>query len=260
MLFNTQFSSYPSLRRSETYPKLIILLGLIKVQDLNVQIEALNKVLGKLDDQIRNNLQELSFVRLPEAKEAVFKSKLRQNNVLITAASISAGGQILRQIAATWRLQKVTYPTILSMAARFSAGGSYAFTRLVQLENLKTECDTLSQVISNKPFSVLFRLEEIFGFLPKVSSPYFVQDPLKYLSPSSVPKVLIVRARLLGIKLKADLSCLIFQDLDASSDLSRAVDNLIDVLIRRLQKTDALLRLIVMRNDLLEPVHFLWYN
>ena len=82
---------------------------------------------------------------------------------------------------------------------------------------------------------------------------------MKYLDNYTIPKVLQIKTSLFGIKLKNQLSCLL-EDLEPSSDLLRAIDFLVNTIKRRLQNTDKILRLIIKRNEMFEPVQYLWYS
>ena len=82
---------------------------------------------------------------------------------------------------------------------------------------------------------------------------------MKYLDNYTIPKVLQIKTSLLGIKLKNELSCLL-EDLEPSSDLLRAIDLLVKIMKKRLQNTDKILRLIIKRNEMSEPVQYLWYS
>ena len=82
---------------------------------------------------------------------------------------------------------------------------------------------------------------------------------MKYLDNYTIPKVLQIKTSLFGIKLKNELSCLI-EDLEPSSDLLRAIDLLVKTMKKRLQNTDKILRLIIKRNEMSEPVQYLWYS
>ena len=59
--------------------------------------------------------------------------------------------------------------------------------------------------------------------------------------------------------MKNELSCLL-EDLEPSSDLLRAIDLLVKTMKKRLQNTDKILRLIIKRNEMSEPVQYLWYS
>ena len=82
---------------------------------------------------------------------------------------------------------------------------------------------------------------------------------MKYLDNYNIPKVLQIKTSLFGIKLKNELSCLL-EDLEPSSDLLRAIDLLVKTMKKRLQNTDKILRLIIKRNEMSEPVQYLWYS
>ena len=71
--------------------------------------------------------------------------------------------------------------------------------------------------------------------------------------------VMNVKASVLGITLKNKLGCLL-EPLDASSDLDRSIDLLVKTMKRRLSVSDQVLRLIVKRNELSEPLQYLWYS
>ena len=73
--------------------------------DLNVQIQALNQVLDKLDYHIDEILEEIIRIRIPEASYAVIRYKKKKNNLWWTGAILSAGGQFLREIHKNWDLQ-----------------------------------------------------------------------------------------------------------------------------------------------------------
>ena len=65
---------------------------------------------------------------------------------------------------------------------------------------------------------------------------------------------------LLAITLKDELSCMIVNNIEASSDLLKSIDNLLDTISRRLELSEKSLRLILKRNAISEPVQFLWYQ
>lgn len=65
---------------------------------------------------------------------------------------------------------------------------------------------------------------------------------------------------LLGITLKDELSCMIVNNIEASSDLLKSIDNLLNTISRRLELSEKSLRLILKRNAISEPVQFLWYQ
>ena len=65
---------------------------------------------------------------------------------------------------------------------------------------------------------------------------------------------------LLGITLKDELSCMIVNNIEASSDLLKSIDNLLNTISRRLELSEKSLRLILRRNAISEPVQFLWYQ
>ena len=104
----------------------LISLGVdLRIRDLNVQIEALNEVLDQLDAQIDVNCQEIIKIRIPEAAYAVQKNRIKSNNMWITGAIVSAGGQFFREVASNWFLEEfkdITYQRILGMGARYFAG------------------------------------------------------------------------------------------------------------------------------------------
>ena len=104
----------------------LISLGVdLRIRDLNVQIEALNEVLDQLDAQIEANSQEIIKIRIPEAAYAVQKNRIKSNNMWITGAIVSAGGQFFREVASNWNLEEfkdITYQRILGMGARYFAG------------------------------------------------------------------------------------------------------------------------------------------
>ena len=232
------------------------------LRDLNVQIEALNAILDPLDNQIRANVQEILRIRIPQAASGVVRDRLKKNNLWYTGAVVSGGGQIFREVHSNWDLQTVTYGKLLQTVGRMLAGASYAFTRLINVEDKNLHCgiDDFYKVIRSDKFAPLFHLNEIFAFLPKVSSPYFVKNPLQYLTPQIIPKILQLDTLRLSIDLKDGLACLLPSKLPASSDLLRSIDHLISVMQRRLEISDKIIRLIVKRNDISEPVQFLWYS
>ena len=82
---------------------------------------------------------------------------------------------------------------------------------------------------------------------------------MKYLDNYNIPKVLQIKTSLFGIKLKNELSCLL-EDLEPSLDLLRAIDLLVKTMKRRIINTDKILRLIIKRNEMSEPVQYLWYS
>ena len=124
---------------------------------------------------------------------------------------------------------------------------------------LLTDCGLHSFYHVQEKYFTLFHLSKVYDFIPRVSSEYFIRNPLKYLDNYTIPKVLQIKTSLLGIKLKNELSCLL-EDLEPSSDLLRAIDLLVKTMKKRLQNTDKILRLIIKRNEMSEPVQYLWYS
>ena len=149
--------------------------------------------------------------------------------------------------------------SFLGTASLQSAGSSYAFTRLIQLRPKDINCGLHSFHQVQQEFYPFFHLSDMYSFLPKVSSQYFIQNPLDHLNYHNIPKVMNVKASVLGITLKNKLGCLL-EPLDASSDLDRSIDLLVKTMKRRLSVSDQVLRLIVKRNELSEPLQYLWYS
>ena len=86
---------------------------------MEVQIQAQNHVLDKLDSQIDDIVEEIEKLRIPEAVNAVLRSRKKRNNLYWTGAILSAGGQFLREIHKNWDLQdnltpNEFYPQLLS--------------------------------------------------------------------------------------------------------------------------------------------------
>ena len=53
------------------------------------------------------------------------KNRIKSNNMWITGAIVSAGGQFFREVASNWNLEEfkdITYQRILGMGARYFAG------------------------------------------------------------------------------------------------------------------------------------------
>lgn len=222
----------------------------MQLRDLNVQIESLLRVLDQLDAQIRVNIQEIVDIRIPQAAKLVYNKRLRNNNVLVTGALASAGGQILKTWASNWNLEKVTYQTLLSNAATLTAGVAFSHTQLLFLEKDK-KCPNFYNLFAHD----LFKPWKMFGFLTKISSPYFVQDPKKFLNEHNLPKVLKLKLKFVILQIKDELSCQI-----ADGILSRAIDYLSSVLLRRLEVSERIIGLIMKRNELSEPLQFMWFR
>ena len=72
--------------------------------------------------------------------------------------------------------------------------------------------------------------------------------------------LLLNQTPLLAITLKDELSCMIVNNIEASSDLLKSIDNLLNTISRRLELSEKSLRLILKRNAISEPVQFLWYQ
>ena len=53
---------------------------------------------------------------------------------------------------------------------------------------------------------------------------------------------------------------MIVNNIEASSDLLKSIDNLLNTISRRLELSEKSLRLILKRNAISEPVQFLWYQ
>ena len=53
---------------------------------------------------------------------------------------------------------------------------------------------------------------------------------------------------------------MIANDIEASSDLLKAIDNLLKTMSKRLDLSDQVIRLIMKRNAISEPVQFVWYQ
>ena len=119
-----------------------------------------------------------------------------------------------------FRFQLLYFNLFTGTASLQSAGASYASTRLLNLESSDLNCGLHNLYKIQEIFYNLFHLSEVYNFVPKVSSKYFVQNPLKYLNNHTIPQVLKIKASMLGIVLKNELSCLM-ESLDASSDLLR---------------------------------------
>ena len=60
--------------------------------------------------------------------------------------------------------------------------------------------------------------------------------------------------------LKSELACLFAMPGAPGDDLLRAIDNLTSAINRRLDATQNLLSLIIERNKISEPIHYLWYK
>ena len=60
--------------------------------------------------------------------------------------------------------------------------------------------------------------------------------------------------------LKSELACLFATPGAPGDDLLRAIDNLTSAINRRLDATQNLLSLIIERNKISEPIHYLWYK
>ena len=148
-----------------------------------MKIEAQNQILDKLDYQIHENVQEILEIRIPEAIDTELKNKIKRNNLWFTGAFAAAGGQFLRIAAQNWFITEITYPQILGMFGRITAGGSYAFTRLINVEDKNLDCglEDFYYVKKSPGFKPLFHLQDIFAFVQKMASPYFAKNPLHYL-------------------------------------------------------------------------------
>ena len=53
---------------------------------------------------------------------------------------------------------------------------------------------------------------------------------------------------------------MIENNIDASSDLLKAIDNLLKTMTKRIDLSDKAIRLISERNAISEPVQFVWYQ
>ena len=150
----------------------------------------------------------------------------------------------------------------MNTIARQFAGASYSFTRLINVEDKHLNCGlhNFYALTRSKQFYTLFHLRSSFSFFDKLTSPYFIKSPFDYLTPYLIPKVLKVKCSLLSVILKDELSCLIRANVPASSDLIRSIDNLTNLMSRRLQISDEFLRKAVNRNELSEPVQYVWYS
>ena len=70
-------------------------------------------------------IKELVKIRIPEAIWAVEKSRVKANNMWITGAIVSAGGQFFREVASNWFIEDfkdITYQRILGMGSRYFGG------------------------------------------------------------------------------------------------------------------------------------------
>jgi hypothetical protein len=230
---------------------------------LSLQIETLNRALDILDGQIKANLQEIIEVRIPEASSSVSKTIEKKNVLLRTGAATISFGRTFREISRHWQTTSLTYPNIMTTVAGQFSAAAYAFSRLIRLEDAKNlGCDlgNLYKVLRSNQFRDLMSLNRIYEFLARTSSPYFVTNPVQYLSVVTIPKVLQMKTLLLNIELKDQLSCLIQTKVDASSDLIRAIDNWTSTITRRLEMTEKIIVLIDKRNRLSEPRNFLWFQ
>lgn len=214
--------------------------------------------MDSLDAQVFANIKEIEEIRIPEATLGVTRDKFKKNNMFYFTALISASGQFFREIAANWDLQSIDYQAILNTASRQFAGAAYAGTRLMLLVDPRINCglETFKAVKKSARFQPLFQLPSYYGFLNKRR---LVKLPFQYLNIEVIPKVLQVKAALLGIELKDKLACLMEPKVEESSDLIRAIDNLVSAMDKRLQVSDNLVRLLTKRAEISEPVHFVWY-
>ena len=168
-----------------------------------------------------------------------------ENIIRGSAAGSITVGRTLREIARLYDVTVFDYPQLLSIVSNVFYTAAYAAPQISSIKPKELDCGTkqFHGVVNRYP--ELWDLSETYEFLP-----YFEAiNPLERLHVKTMPSVLKLKAKEMGIELKKALKCLQRRGVAAGSNLFRAIDTLVTITVHRLDVTDRILRLAIKYHD-----------
>lgn len=168
-----------------------------------------------------------------------------ENIIRGSAAGAITIGRTLREIGRQYDLKELDYPEFLTIASNALYTAAYAAPQISNIKPKELDCGEKQfyDVINSYP--VLWDLSETYEYLP-----YFeAVNPLERLRVKTMPSVMKLKAKEMGIELKKSLKCLYRRGVAASSNLFRAIDTLVLCTVHRLDVTDKILRMTIKYHD-----------
>ena len=168
-----------------------------------------------------------------------------ENIIRGSAAGAITIGRTLREVGRQYDLMELNYPEFLVIVSNALYTAAYAAPQMSNIKSKELECGETEfyDVINNYP--VLWDLSETYEYLP-----YFdAVNPLDKLHVKTMPSIMKLKAKEMGIELKKSLKCLYRRGVAASSNLFRAIDHLVTTTVHRLDVTDKVLRMTIKYHD-----------
>ena len=175
-----------------------------------------------------------------------------ENIIRGSAAGAITVGRTLREVARQYDLTTFDYPEFLTIVSNVLYTAAYAAPQISQMKSKDLDCgmEQFYDVVNHYPR--LWDLSETYEYLH-----YFeAVNPLEKLTVKTMPAVLKLKAKEMGIEMKKALRCLYRRGVAASSNLFRSIDTLVVTTVHRLEMTDKILRMAVKYHDKLSNIGF----
>ena len=168
-----------------------------------------------------------------------------ENIIRGSAAAAITIGRTLREVARQYDLTELDYPEFLTIVSNALYTAAYAAPQIANIKSKELDCGEKEFYHVTNSYPLLWDLSETYEYLP-----YFdAVNPLEKLRVKTMPSIMKLKAKEMGIELKKSLKCLYRRGVAASSNLFRAIDTLIITHVHRLDVTDKILRMTIKYHD-----------
>ena len=168
-----------------------------------------------------------------------YKAIKLHNTIGCSAAGSIVVGRTLRETARFYDATEFTYDQILVVMENALKTAAFAAPQIQLLETQELKCGVLDYYQHLNQYPQLQNLSTTFDFLLHFET----VNPLESLHVKIMPAVMKLNAKEMNIDLKLGLKCLYRRSVPASTNLFRAIDTLVTMLIHRLDITNNVLRL-----------------